>query len=438
MNPPSSSETRIRQLLRWLTPGLGVKRWIGLLILGTMLVGLALAFWLVEVYQGGWLPPVLQLATLQFLTRPLRALLLIGIGGAAILYSFLRLNREIVTPLVPAGRSMVSLVEERRKKRRGPRIVAIGGGTGMATLLRGLKLHSSNITAIVTVADDGGSSGRLRRSLGVLPPGDFRNCLAALADDEALITKLFKYRFSGEEDIGGHSFGNLFITAMAEVTGSFEQALIESSRVLAIQGRVVPATLADVKLCADVRASSQEPAYRVEGESSIPESPGWIERVYLEPDNPPAYPDAVQAILAAHLIIVGPGSLYTSILPNLLVPDVAAAVRSSQAPKVYVCNVATQPGETDGFTVDDHIQVIDEHVGGELLPLVLANNATRSELPEQLQWVTADPAPNGTRRTITTDVVDESHPWRHHPVKLARELMKIIMATSPPNGKAEN
>ena len=271
-----------------------------------------------------------------------------------------------------------------------------------------------------------------------MPPGDFRNCLAALADDEALITKLFKYRFSGAEDIGGHSFGNLFITTMAEVTGSFEQALIESSRVLAIQGRVVPATLADVNLCAEVRASSHEPAYRVEGESSIPESAGWIERVYLEPDNPPAYPDAVQAILAADLIVVGPGSLYTSVLPNLLVPDVAAAVRTSQAPKVYVCNVATQLGETDGFTVNDHIQVIDEHVGGELLPLVLANNATRCELPEQLQWVITDPALNGTRRTIATDVVDESHPWRHDPVKLARELMKIIMATSPSNGKPTN
>ena len=201
---------------------------------------------------------------------------------------------------------------------------------------------------------------------------------------------------------------------------------------------MVPATLADVNLCAEVRASSHEPAYRVEGESSIPESAGWIERVYLEPDNPPAYPDAVQAILAADLIVVGPGSLYTSVLPNLLVPDVAAAVRTSQAPKVYVCNVATQLGETDGFTVNDHIQVIDEHVGGELLPLVLANNATRCELPEQLQWVITDPALNGTRRTIATDVVDESHPWRHDPVKLARELMKIIMATSPSNGKPTN
>ncbi|MFQ5409029.1 MAG: uridine diphosphate-N-acetylglucosamine-binding protein YvcK [Anaerolineales bacterium] len=421
----------MRELLRWLTPGLGVKRWFGLLIVGTALIGLAFAFVLVELYQGGWLPPALQLATLQFFSRPVRAMLLLVTGIGAIAYGFFRLNREIVAPLVPSGQSVVSLVEAHRRKGRGPRVVVIGGGTGMATLLRGIKAYTSNITAIVTVADDGGSSGRLRKSLGVIPPGDFRNCLAALADDEALLTQLFRYRFGGDEDVGGHSFGNLFITTMAEVTGSFEQALIEASRVLSIQGRVLPATLQDVRLCAQMRASSYAPAVRVEGESAIPEASGWIERVYLDPERPAAYPAAVQAILAADLIVAGPGSLYTSVIPNLLVPEIVAAVKSSAACKVYVCNVATQPGETDGFTVRDHVRVIEEHVGANLFPQTLANAVQKGTLPEKLHWVLPDPGANGAREILRVDVVDADRPWRHNHERLAKELMRALARNGP-------
>nr|HID13675.1 YvcK family protein [Anaerolineae bacterium] len=252
-------------------------------------------------------------------------------------------------------------------------LIAIGGGHGLSVLLRGLKRYTSNITAIVTVADDGGSSGRLRRELGVLPPGDFRNCIAALADDEALTTQLFQYRFGDDSGLNGHSFGNLFITAMAEVTGSFERAILESGRVLAVRGRVLPSTLRDVTLMADLRDEASGVS-RVSGESRIPEVGGAIERVYLEPDDVPAYPDAVRALLEADLIVAGPGSLYTSVLPNLLVPDVARAVAASRALKVYVCNVATQRGETEGYSVGDHAAALEAHVGKGLFPMVLAND----------------------------------------------------------------
>ena len=262
---------------------------------------------------------------------------------------------------------------------QAPKVVAIGGGTGLSTLLRGLKAHTPHMTAIVTVADDGGSSGRLRRELGVLPPGDFRNCIAALADDEALITQLFQYRFGLGDGLNGHSFGNLFITALAAVTGSFERAILEAGRVLAVRGRILPSTLDDVTLVADL----QEPVgsdvaatglTRVQGESAIPKAGQPIERVFLRPEEVRAYPEAVRAILEADLIVAGPGSLFTSVLPNLLVQDIRRAVGASPALKLYVCNVATQPGETDGFDLGQHVAALQRHVGRGLFPCVLAND----------------------------------------------------------------
>ena len=371
---PRKTHINITAWVQWLRPGLGVKRWMGLMLFGVMLLGLGAAFILVEIYQGGYLPPVLEALTMQPIPRVLRASGLGVAGVVAVIYAFGRLSRELIVPFAPEGRSVATIVAERRRKRRGPRIVAIGGGTGMGVLLRGLKEHTSNLTAVVTVADDGGSSGRLRRDLGVLPPGDLRNCMTALADDEALLTQLFKYRFGIGEEVRGHSFGNLFITAMTEITGSFEQALAVSSQVLAIGGRVFPSTLEDVCLTADVRESDLQPAQRVTGESAIPSGRGTIDRVQLHPETSAAYPDAVQAILAADMIVAGPGSLFTSVMPNLLVRDIAAAIRSSRAVRVYVCNVATQDGETDGFSVDEHASRIRVHTDGILFPNVLANN----------------------------------------------------------------
>jgi len=430
MRPPSQITRRLQDWNRWLIPGMGIKRWIGLLLLGTTLVGLGLAYLLIEIYRDEpmpWLPGVL---TLQFLPRPARGLLIGGLGLALMLIAIAQINRNVLAPFVRPGQSIARAVSEHRRRGRGPKVVAIGGGTGLATLLRGLKAHTANLTAIVTVADDGGSSGRLRQTLGVLPPGDFRNCIAALADDEALTTQLFQYRFGGREDVGGHSFGNLFITAMAEVAGSFEKGLLESSKVLNIRGRVVPSTLSDVTLIGEVIGEGRA-VNVVAGESKITEMRGQIQRVHLHPEGPPAYPDAVRALLEADLIVLGPGSLYTSLIPNLLVPDLAAAIKASRALKVYVCNTATQPGETDGYSALDHVRALERHTEPGLFPLVLTNTNQRGTLLPHLAWVAVDASANGVpqagaRRLITADLADDAHPWRHDAAKLAAALMNLL------------
>jgi len=267
----------------------------------------------------------------------------------------------------------------------------------------------------------------------VLPPGDIRNNLAALARDESLMTQLFQYRF-GEAGLEGHSFGNLFITALSGVTGSFEQALIESSRVLAVRGRVLPSTLSDVTLMADLREVQTNSTRRVEGESAIPEVHGVIERVFLRPDNVPAYPDAVRAILSADLIVIGPGSLYTSILPNLLVQGIGEAVRHSRALRVYVCNVATQAGETDRYTVEDHVRAIERHVGPGLFDLVLANDRFLNTEDMNFSYVPlAENNPGVVEsgaKIVTAPLVDEQRPWRHDAARLAETLMNLLAEAS--------
>jgi uncharacterized cofD-like protein len=423
--------TTFRSLMGWLRPGMGVKRWILLLGGGTVLLGLAIAYVLIELYRTVPAPAIVYSLTLQFLPRLARAAVL-GAGGLAlVLIAVAQINRAVLAPFVRPGRPVVEAVAEHRRRGRGPKIVALGGGTGLPTLLRGLKAHTTNLTAIVTIADDGGSSGQLRRALGVLPPGDFRNCIAALADDEALTTQLFHYRFGGGDGLAGHTLGNLFITAMAEVTGSFERALVESSRVLNIRGRVLPSTLQDVTLVGEIVQPAALGALagrvsRVEGESQVGAGRGVIRRVYLQPDDVPAYPDAVRAILEADLLVAGPGSLFTSIIPNLLVRDIEAAIRASRALKVYVCNVATQPGETDGYNVVDHVRALEAHVGAGLFPWVLANSDHAGALPAGIQWVRPDPPVNGTRRTLAVAVADGRYPWRHDPAKLADALMQLL------------
>jgi uncharacterized cofD-like protein len=308
---------------------------------------------------------------------------------------------------------------------QAPKVVAIGGGTGLSTLLRGLKVHTPHITAIVTVADDGGSSGRLRRELGVLPPGDFRNCIAALADDEALITQLFQYRFGQGEGLNGHCFGNLFISALAGVTGSSERAILEAGRVLAVRGRILPSTLEDVTLVADLLDTAG--LTRVQGESAIPKAGQPIDRVFLRPDRVRAYPGAVRAILDADLIIAGPGSLFTSILPNLLVQDIRQAIAASPALKIYVCNVATQPGETDGFDVGRHVGALQRHVGRGLFPHVLANNnLVESAEQPHLQPVACHYSPGDGYVVIGADLVDPTAPWRHDSKKLADQILHFF------------
>ncbi len=419
-----------RTLWKWLTPGIGVKRWLGVLLLGVTVLGLGLGLVILQFFRSYPIPPLEFIITLGGLPLWARALIAGVVGGALVVWAARNIGQAIFTPLDVRTGEVVDAMVEYRQRGRGPKIVAIGGGTGLPTLLRGLTAYTSNITAIVTVADDGGSSGRLRRDLGVLPPGDFRNNIAALARDESLMTQLFQYRF-GEGGLEGHSFGNLFITALSGVTGSFEQALIESSRVLAIRGQVLPSTLQDVTLMADLREEITNSTRRVAGESAIPEGGGAIERVFLVPDTAPAYPEAVRAILSADLIVVGPGSLFTSILPNLLISGIQDAVRHSRALKVYVCNVASQRGETEGFSVGDHVRAIERHVGPGLFDVVLANDRF-PDIREEVNFSYVPIAENNSATgqpgvtIVTAPLVDELRPWRHDSVRLAEALASLL------------
>jgi uncharacterized cofD-like protein len=421
---------------KWLYPGLGVKRWLLLLLLGIATLGLGFAHFFSDVSASALsLSPRWHTLIMQAIPGWARTLSLVLIGFGLSSLSVYQVNRSLLAAFVPPdGTSVVDTVYRHRHRQRGPKVVVVGGGTGLSILLSGLKTYTDHITAVVTVADDGGSSGRLRRELGVLPPGDFRNCIAALADDEALTTKLFQYRFpSVRQETGnghaleGHNFGNLFITAMANVTGSFEKALVESGRVLAIRGQILPSTLENVTLCADL-VDEAAAIRRVAGESAIPEARLPIERVYLEPSSSHAYPPALRAILDADLVVMGPGSLFTSVMPNLLVDDITRAIRASNALKVYVCNVATQPGETDGFTVGDHAGAIERHVGSGLFSFVLANNNFDHPLPVDwsLTSVSIVTPIDADYEVFASDVVDEERPWRHHPGKLARVLMTMV------------
>lgn len=422
--------------LRWFIPGLGVKRWILLILIGTTLLGVGLAILLLDIYRNApnsWWLPLLSFASLRIISRPVRVLIFGGIGAGLILIGIWGFNRSLLAPFRQPGKTVVDELTEHRRRERGPRIVTIGGGHGLSTLLRGLKSYSYNITAVVTVADDGGSSGRLRRTQGIPPPGDIRNCLAALSSDEALMTQLFQYRFSdGDTELDGHPFGNLFISALSEITGSFEEAVVESGRVLAVHGRVLPATLHDVRLVADVRLPHLVSEVRIEGESHIPKFPGDVRRVWLEPSNPAAYPQVIQAILAAELIVVGPGSLFTSVVPNLLVPDIIAAIQASRALKIYVCNVATQAGETEGYSCEDHIRVLNEHTGGVFFDIVVANNQFEGQLPDEVSWVKTEVDTEFEYPIYKADLVDRERPWRHDSSKLAHALMDLYQERTGP------
>src|SRR5579872_2479784 len=415
--------------LRWLTPGLEIKRWLLLLMAAELVLVLGVAYALKELYASFTLPAQFYYITLQFMPHWARAVIFGVLGVGLLVFSYVKLTQSVLGPFVPgvnAG-SIVEVIHAFRLRGRGPRIVAIGGGTGLSSLLRGLKVYTSNLSAIVTVADDGGSSGRLREEYRILPPGDFRQCLTALAETEPLMTELFQHRFGGEGALSGHSFGNLFITAMAEITGDFEHAIRESGRVLAVRGQIVPATLRDVVLCAT--AGSE---VRV-GESKVPHGVDRIDRVFLEPADAEINPEAETAILAAELIVVGPGSLYTSILPNLLIDGMVEALRASPAVKVYVCNIAGQPGETMGYSVSEHLKTIENHVGVTLFDYVIVNTNTGLPLPPSAveAGVTRvgfdrDQATLQPVNYILADVASSQIPTHHDPEKLSKVIMKRI------------
>lgn len=426
---------RLKMEFRWLAPGTGYKRWLVLSMIGAMLLGLGLAVIILEYYRtttSEFLTPILAFLSLRFLDRPIRFLLFGGVGLIMILIGIWGANRSLLKPFEAGGKPVWDTLQHYRQREKGIKVVVIGGGHGLSALLRGLKAYTHNITAIVTVADNGGSSGELRRDLGVLPPGDIRNCLAALSSDEALLSQIFQYRFQTGAGLDGHSLGNLLITAMAEITGSFEEAVAESGKVLAIYGQVLPSTLTDVQLIGELQREDTPEPIIVNGESEITETEGKVNKVWLDPADALAYPPTISAILNADLILIGPGSLYTSLLPNLMVKDLSDAIHASRAEAYYICNVATQRGETDGFNASDHVRVLENHIQKRIFNLVLCNRNFKGSLGENTNWVVADKELHGNYRAYEADLVDDLYPWRHSPKKLAKTIISLYEERTGP------
>jgi uncharacterized cofD-like protein len=425
-------------LRRWLRPGIGVKRWLGVAFVGLTALALAGALALRQLYRDvavdGPVQAAVSVATLQFLPYWVRAAMLLVLGVFLFAYGSYRVVRALLGPFTESAEEpLVDLVYRRRLLARGPRVVTIGGGTGLSTLLRGLKEHSANITAIVSVADDGGSSGRLREQLGIAAVGDIRNCLAALAETETAMGQLLQYRFTQDEgNLAGHAVGNLLIAAMNAIDdGDFEEAIRHMNRVLAVRGRVVPASGTALTLHARLRDGSL-----VEGQSRIARTRA-IESVWLEPADVRASRDALTAIAEADLVVVGPGSLYTSVLPPLLVPEIRAALAATPALRVFACNVATQAGETEGYDLADHVEALIAHLGPVAVDIVLANNHLAGSLPDQergvpvkLRW----PPVGAARRPrlALDDLVDPANPHHHDPELLAASLLRILAREGMP------
>lgn len=410
----------------WLLPGLEIKRWFLIIIIGTVLstIGLCIILNLRPIYF--LINMVVRIA--QTIPSEIIGAIFILFGALFFVKGWQKTNYSILD--IHTDRNRHALLEDlyrRRKLNRGPKIVAIGGGTGLSTLLKGIKRITNNITAVVTVGDDGGSSGRLREELGVLPPGDIRNCIAALADDEDLVTKLFQYRFKTGEGLEGHSFGNLFLTALCAITGDMVRAVIESSKVLSIRGRVLPSTLDDMRLVAIMEDGSI-----IHGESNIPESGKKIKKLYTEPEDCKPLEDVILAIQDADLIILGPGSLYTSIIPNLLIKDITSAIEKSNAKKIYVCNIMTQPGETDDFSASDHLKTILDHADNKkIIDTVLINNYLPEGVVQEYKKFDSVPVKVDkenikklgigiVRKRLIED--DKNNLVRHSPTRLARAI----------------
>lgn len=409
-------KTGIIKLFKWLYPGIGVKRWIGLSALGVILLIVGTLNLRSEEY---WVVQILDSVTL------ICGILILILGVK-------RMMRSFIAAVIPSSRGaeLVDILYQKKQLSRGPKIVTVGGGTGLFVLLSGLKEYTSNITAIVTVADDGGSSGRLRQQFDVLPPGDIRNCLVALADASTLMRDLFQFRFDTNSEFSGHNFGNLFITVMTQLTGDFEKAVKETSKVLALRGQVIPSTLDNVVLAAEHKDGSI-----TTGENKIPKARKPIKKVYLSPSSPQATPDAVKAIKEAQLIVLGPGSLFTSIIPNLLIKEITEAIVSSSAIKVYVCNVMTQSGESDNYTVSDHIKALVNHSHSRVLDYCIINTGeitqdTLSRYARQNSYLVINDRRKveglGYRVVEDDFAIIEDGVIRHDPKKLAGLILGLM------------
>jgi uncharacterized cofD-like protein len=421
--------------LKWLYPGMKFKRWLLLFSLGVIIASIGLAVVFNYKYVGNLEEAIFRMVyvmtgTYYYTVTTIVGIAVITTGLGIMMLATRQIIRSVISVLIPEGSErLVDLIFQKRKLNRGPAVTVIGGGTGLSVLLRGIKSVTSNITAIVTVADDGGSSGRLREDLGMIPPGDLRNCLVALADTEPLMEKLFQHRFGGGGDLAGHSFGNLFIAAMSEVLGDVEKALKESSKVLAVRGQVLPASTQRVKLMAEMTDGTI-----IAGESQIPLANKTIQRVYLHPEEVEPVHSALEAIQEADAIILGPGSLYTSVLPNLLIKGVAEALKESQAVKIYICNVMTQPGETDGFTASRHVKTILDHVGPGVIDYVVVNSQPVAQnLREVYASQGAFPVAVDKEalseldvKVVEANIISETNLVRHDPVKLSRTIISMV------------
>ena len=440
------------RLRSWLKPGMGVKRWLLVVFAGMLLLSLGAAHVIRQVTRdlqpGGVAQALIDFVSLQFLPFPLRGLVVGGVGVALIVLGTWRAARAITAPLrADEETPLADVIYQKRFLARGPRIVAIGGGTGLSTLLRGLKQHTSNLTAIVTVADDGGSSGALREELGIPPVGDIRNCIAALADAEPLMSELLGYRFPGGTrtdgrlvetepgGLGGHPVGNLLLAAMTALEGGdFEEGVRRMNRVLAVRGQVVPASATPINLVARTRAGEV-----VSGQSTIMRTPG-IERVWIEPDDVRASEDALGAIAEADIVVLGPGSLYTSVLPVLLVPEIRDAVAEAAGMRVYACNVATQLGETEGYDLADHVEALLAHTQPDLIDLVVANDRfgeDGAESGDETSWPDDavhprwPPAVEVAPHLATDAVASATDPHHHDPERLAAAILRAVEREGP-------
>jgi uncharacterized cofD-like protein len=418
---------RVIAPLKWLLPGLGIKRWLILAVFGVMLLLDGVYRWVVAEGGGFHVNEGIDAFVDDFFSPAYLTYVFIIAGSFAIIFGIVQWSRSMIRAARGGEHGLLdSLLVKRLES--GYNIVAIGGGTGLSTLLRGLKRRTSNLTAIVTVSDDGGSSGRLQKELGVLPPGDIRNCLVALADDEALVTDLFRYRFEEGAGLTGHSFGNLFLAAMTGVTGNFDAAIKESSRVLNIVGRVLPTTLSVVRLCAEL-----DDGTIVEGESKIPKARRAIKRVFFEPEYAQPLDEVIEAIRNADAIVLGPGSLFTSVLPNFLVDRITDEIAHASAVKIYACNVMTQPGETDNMTAADHVEALFRGAGERVCDYVIVNDEPPHKLLTTYAEERQEPvAPDVARieamglRTVRAQMISETQTVRHDPTKLGATVIEVI------------
>ncbi|MFH0791026.1 MAG: YvcK family protein [Candidatus Omnitrophota bacterium] len=408
-------QTKFKGILKWLSPGMGIKRWMGLAFIGICFIIAGSILLRSEEY---WITNVLDI-------------ILVVSGILILILSIIRLVRSFITIFIPPSKNtqLLDILYQRKQLGRGPKIVVVGGGTGLSVLLSGLKEYTSNITAIVTVADDGGSSGRLRQEFDILPPGDIRNCLVALADAPALMRDLFQFRFDTNSELSGHSFGNLFITVMTRLTGDFEKAIKETSKILALRGQVIPSTLNNVVLVAKHKNGSM-----TEGEEKISKSCQPISQIFLKPSQSSATPEAIKAIKETEIIILGPGSLYTSIIPNLLKKEICDTIAASQAIKVYICNIMTQSGETDGFRVSDHIKTLISHSHPRIFDYCIVNTG---EIPNQIlkryaqgnSYLVVNDTQNIRNmgyRVIEDAVATTDGLIRHDSLKLARIILGLV------------